>query len=69
MPMVVELKEGALCVYRILEVSQIFGTTFFVTFDNGRIRGLVYESEEEAQREREKILGAIRSLYLQPYPL
>lgn len=56
--MFLEMKDGAVNVRRILEVSPVFGGKFFVVFDTGRSRVFVFPSDDEAERERQRLLGA-----------
>jgi hypothetical protein len=58
--MFLEMKDGAVNVRRILEVSPVFGGKFFVTFDTGRTKVFVFENDDEAERERGKLLGALQ---------
>lgn len=61
--MVVELKNTAINVSRIIEVSKVFGGgKFFVMYDNGHSRCFAYDSEDEAHEERKKILDAVSKL-------
>lgn len=60
--MFLETKVGAVNLRRILEVSPVFGGKFFVTFDTGRSKVFVFASDDEAERERKRLLGALALL-------
>lgn len=57
--MFLETKDGAVNVRRILEVSPVFGGKFFVVFDSGRSKLFVCDSDDEAKKERERLLRAL----------
>jgi hypothetical protein len=57
-----EMKDGAVNVQRILEVSPVFGGKFFVTFDTGRTKVFAFTSNDEAERERRRLLGALQGM-------
>lgn len=56
--MFLEIKSGAVNLRRVLEVSPVFGSKFFVVFDTGRSKVFVFDSSDEAERERARILRA-----------
>ena len=58
--MFLEMKDGAVNVQRILEVSPVFGGKFFVVFDTGRTKVFVFEDDDEAERERSRLLRALQ---------
>lgn len=60
--MFLETKSGALNLRRVLEVSPVFGGKFFVTFDTGRSKVFVFTSDDEAERERKRLLEALALL-------
>jgi hypothetical protein len=61
-----EMKDGAVNVQRILEVSPVFGGKFFVTFDTGRTKVFVFTSDDEAERERGRLLRAFKRVEQAP---
>jgi len=65
--MFLEMKDGAVNVQRILEVSPVFGGgKFFVTFDTGRTKVFVFENDDEAERERVRLLRAFKRVEQAP---
>jgi hypothetical protein len=64
--MFLEMKDGAVNVRRILEVSPVFGGKFFITFDTGRTKVFVFEDDDEAERERRRLLGALQGMEQAP---
>ena len=64
--MFLEMKDGAVNVQRILEVSPVFGGKFFVTFDTGRTKVFIFTSDDEAERERDRLLRAFKRVEQAP---
>lgn len=56
--MFLEIRSGAVNLRRVLEVSPVFGNKFFVVFDTGRSKVFVFDTPDEAEQERARILRA-----------